>query len=106
MAVKVDRLRRELASRDLPREGLKKDVTLRPASSDHVYALRPLRLPHPTSALTSVTSTEEVMLGKIWGYNVPAVDVRSSGPKRSSPSCINSSSPSIHDQPRRKGAAD
>ena len=97
MALKVDGLRRELASRDLPTEGLKKDLVFRLASSDHDSASLPLRIPHPTSALASVTSNKEVKSAKMGVCSTPTTDSREKDSKRSSPSQMNSSLPFVPD---------
>lgn len=51
-------LRHELALRRLPTEGLGKDFAFRLAISDDAHAFRLLRLPHPTSALPSLSSNK------------------------------------------------
>ena len=76
MAMKVTDLRRELASRDLPTEGLKKDLAFRLASLDSADDYRPSRSPHPTSASLTMTSNEEGMLAKTEVCNAPTTEVR------------------------------
>ena len=71
MAMKVDDLRHELSSRGLPKEGLKRDLAFRLASSDDPYVFRPLRLPHTINLLPSVTSNKEVMLPRTPTYQRP-----------------------------------
>ena len=84
----IDDLRRELASRDLPTEGLKKDLAWRLASldDDHDHL--------PTSASLSTISNEASMIAKIQGDNVPITKVRAR-PKKSSSSPLGLSLASI-----------
>ena len=85
----TDDLRRELASRDLPTEGLKKDLAWRLASLDdaHDYI--------PTSASLSITSNEEGIIAKPEGDNLPTIQVRGRH-KKSSSSPIGLSLASVH----------
>ena len=85
----IDDLRRELASRDLPTEGLKKDLAWRLASLDDAHDnLR-------TSASSSMTSNEDGMITKTESDNVPTTKVRGR-PKKSSSSPIGLSLGSGH----------
>ena len=85
----IDDLRRELASRDLPTEGLKKDLAWRLASLDdgHDYL--------PTSASSSIISSEEGMIANPEGDNLPTIEVRGR-PKNSSSSPVGLSLSSVH----------
>ena len=80
--MKVTDLRRELASRDLPTEGLKKDLAFRLASLDNADDCRPSELPHPTSASLTMTSNKEGMLAKTEDRNVPITEVGKRSPGR------------------------
>ena len=86
----MDDLGRELASRDLPTEGLKKDLAWRLASLDVAHDFR------PTSASSSMTSNEEGLIAKTEGDNVPTSEVKG-GSKKSSSSPIGLSLASVHD---------
>ena len=85
----IDDLRRELASLDLPTEGLKKDLAWRLASLDDVHDYP------PTSASSSTTRNEKVMIAKIQGGSVPSAEVKGRR-KKSSSSSIGSSLASVH----------
>ena len=74
----IDDLRRELASRDLPTEGLKKDLAWRLASLDDAHDHL------PTSVSSSMISNEASMIAKIQGDNVPITKVRGRSKKSSS----------------------
>lgn len=97
MSMKVDDLRRELASRDQPTEGLKKDLAWRLASLDDAHCFRSLSLPQPISTSSTMPSREEGMLTTedYNVYNVQTTEVRDRDSKRSSPSRIASSLPSV-----------
>ena len=97
MARKIDDLRCELASGDLPTDRLKKDLAWRLASLDDAQDCRHLTLPHHTSASTFLTSSGEGMLAKSEDHNISNTKVRERSPKQSSPSRIYSSLPSVHD---------
>lgn len=99
MSMKLDDLRRELASRDQPTEGLKKDLAWRLASLDDAHCCRSLSLPQPTSASSSMPNNKESMLATE-DYNVQTTEVTDRDSKRSSPSRIALSLPSVrnHDQ--------
>ena len=98
MANKVDNLRHELGSRSLPTEGLKRDLAFRLANSDDVHAFRPIRLPHRTTAVPSMTNNKEAMVAKMKGHNIPYAEIRNGDPKRSSSS---PKDPSVHDNYHR-----
>ena len=85
----IDDLRRELASRDLPIEGLKKDLAWRLASLDDAHDYL------PTGTSSSTTSNEEIMVARIQGGNVATTEVRGRL-KKSSSSPIGSSLASVH----------
>ena len=85
----IDDLRRELASRDLPTEGLKKDLAWRLASLDDAHDYL------STSASSSITSNEKGMIAEIQGDNVPTTEVRRSS-KKSSSSPVSLSLASVH----------
>lgn len=99
MSMKVDDLRRELASRDQPTEGLKKDLAWRLASLDDADCCHSLSLPQPISASSSMPSNKEGMLATE-DYKVQPTEVRDRDSKRSSSSRIALSLPSVqnHDQ--------
>lgn len=94
MSMKVDDLRHELASRDQPTEGLKKDLAWRLASLDDAHCFHSLSLPQPISTSSSMPSSKEGMLATE-DYNVQTTEVRDRDSKRSSPSRIASSLPSV-----------
>ena len=85
----IDDLRRELASRDLPTEGLKKDLAWRLSSLDDAHEYL------PTSASSSMIRNEEVMMAKTEGDNVPTSEVNER-PKKSSSSPVRLSLASVH----------
>ena len=90
MSKDIDDLRRELASRDLPTEGLKKDLAWRLASLDDAHDYL------PASASLFMTSNEEGMTAKTEGDNVPTSEVIGRS-KKSSSSAIGLSLASVHD---------
>lgn len=96
MSMKVDDLRRELASRDQPTEGLKKDLVWRLASLDDAQSFCSLSLPQLISASSSMPSGKEDMIATE-DYNVQTTEVRDGDSKRSSPSRIGPSLPSVQD---------
>ena len=62
MAMKLGDLRHELASRNLPTEGLKRDLAFRLASLDDAHDCNPsIFYPHRTSASSSMNSDKEGM---------------------------------------------
>ena len=85
----IDDLRHELASRDLPTEGLKKDLAWRLASLDDAHEYL------PTRTSSSATRNEEFMIAKIQDCSVPSAEVRGRR-KKSSSSSIGSSLVSVH----------
>lgn len=85
----IDDLRRELASRDLPTEGLKKDLAWRLASLDDAHDYL------PTSTSSSMITNEESMIAKIQHDKISTTEVRGR-PKKSSSSPIGLSPASIH----------
>ena len=88
----IDDLRRELASRDLPTEGLKKDLAWRLASLDDAHDYL------STSASSSMTSNEEGLIAQAEGDNVPITEVRGR-PKKSLSSPTGLSFASVHVPP-------
>ena len=109
MAMKLDDLRHELASRNLPTEGLKKDLAFRPASLDDAHDWNPsIFYPHRTNASSSINSNEEDMPAKTGDHNIQSIEVGERSPKQSSPSPIDLSLPTMHnnhhhgDDDRRK----
>ena len=109
MAMKLDDLRHELASRNLPTEGLKKDLAFRLASLDDAHNCSPLIFyPHRTNASSSTNSNEEDMLANTEGHNIQSIEAGERSPKQSSPSPIDLFLPTVHnnhhhrDDDRRK----
>ena len=98
MAMKLDDLRHELASRNLPTEGLKRDLAFRLASLEDAHDCNPLNFhPHRTSASSSITPNEEGMPAKTEDHDIPSTEVRERSPERASPSLIDLPFPSVHD---------
>ena len=108
MSMKTVDLRHELASRNLPTEGLKQDLAFRLASLDDADNLRPSKLPLSTGS-SSETGNEESASVKTKEYHVSTSEARKRSPKQSPPSKIDSTSSSVHDhdesdkEPRRIG---
>ena len=109
MAMKLDDLRHELASRNLPTEGLKKDLAFRLASLDDAHDCNPLIFyPHRTNASSSINSNEKDMPAKTEDHNIQSIEGGERSPKQSSPSPIDLSRPTVHnnhhhgDDDRRK----
>ena len=106
MAMKVKDLRHELASRDLPTEGLKRDLAFRLASLDDPLDCRPSNRPHSTRASPSMTNDEEEMLAKLGMSNSPTTEAREKSHKPVSSSGIDTSFPSIYDRDHDQGNKD
>ena len=96
MSMKIDDLRHELASRNLPTEGLKQDLAFRLASLDDCYDFRPLKSPFSTGA-SSQTRVEESTPVKTKDYHVSTSESRERSLKQFSPPKTDSTPSSVHD---------
>lgn len=95
--MKVVDLRRELASRNLPTEGLKQDLAFRLASLDNARVSTALKLSHPTCIPASATSNEDTVT-KMENDEELITSVRNKSPERVTPSSQNKlSSPFVRE---------
>ncbi len=97
MAMKVKDLRYELASRDLPTEGLKQDLAFRLASLDELHGSLPLTLPHPTRDSLSETIDGAGTLAKTKDDDKPTIEFEEKIPEQTSPPRVDSSLLSAYD---------
>ena len=98
LSMNIDDLRRQLASRNLPTEGLKRDLAWRLATLDNPLDRRSLGLPRPASASSSNGGG---MLAET-KYHRPATDFRNRTSKPTWPSTNDSSRSSIHQHSQKK----
>ena len=96
MSMKIDDLRHELASRNLPTEGLKQDLAFRLASLDDAGDRRPLKLASSTGA-SSETRNEKGAPVKTKNDHVSTSEARKRSVGQLSPSKIDSTPSSVHD---------
>ena len=96
MSMKTDDLRHELASRNLPTEGLKQDLAFRLASLDDADDRRPLKLAFSTGA-SSETRNEKSTPVKTENYHVSTSEARELSVGQLLPSEIDSTPSSVHD---------
>lgn len=97
MAMKLGDLRHELASRNLPTAGLKRDLAFRLASIDDAHDCNPSNFnPRRTSASSSMNSDKEGMPAKTEHHNIGNTKVREKVLKQALPSPIELSLPSVH----------
>ncbi len=97
MAMKVKDLRHELASRDLPTEGLKQDLAFRLASLDELHGSLPLTLPHPIRDSLSETIDGAGTLAKTKDDDKPTIEFEEKSSEQISPPRVDSSLLSAYD---------
>ena len=100
LSMNIGDLRRELASRNLPTEGLKRDLTWRLASFDNTLGCRPLGSPPPASGSSPIISNGESILVEMADHNIQVTEFRNRTPKQSSPFKVDSSHSIHHDRQR------
>ena len=107
MAMKLGDLRHELASRNLPTEGLQRDLAFRLASLDDNHDCNPsIFYPHRTSASSSMNSDKEGIPAKTEHHNMGNTEVREKVLKQALPSPIELSLPSVHNNHHHHGDND
>lgn len=107
MAMKLGDLRHELASRNLPTEGLKRDLAFRLASLDDAHDCNStIFYPPRTSASSSLNSDKEGMPAKTEHHNMGNTEVREKVLKQALPSPIELSLPSVHNNHHHHGDND